>query len=753
MIEKKGCYFHLATGRSSYVMRVLDNGILENVLYAERLWSLDGLGLVPESDELILSDCVYRDEEHPEEIYMRYRPEYPTPGYGDTRESALVIEYGNGLSVLKLLYQGYEVIDGKDSSFPAHALSDDAVRTLVVKLKDELLPIWAELRYTVYEKEDVILRSARITNGTESEVLLRAAASLSLDLAHWDFSLITFDGAPMREKTEHEEKLRHGLTVIESRQGISSNEHNPLIFLRRGTTGEVYGFNLIYSGSHREAVTLTTHGKTRVQTGINPATFSWTLAPGEGFDTPEAVMTYSKDGLDGASLNFHHFISRYIVRGFWKDRARPVLVNSWEAAYYDFDEEKLLSLADAAASLGFELFVLDDGWFSTRRDSSQGLGDWWVSRERFPDGLGSFADKVRAKGLGFGLWIEPESMNMKSRLYEAHPDWILSVPGRTPAVCRHQHVLDLSRKEVVDYLFTAISAVIAEARPCYVKWDMNRPLTDVFSSLSRNQGEVMHRFTLGAYDLMGRLCSAFPEILFEGCASGGNRFDLGILCFHPQIWTSDNTDCFHRIAIQSGSLRGYPPSTMTCHVSAVPAHQSLRMTSIESRFDVAAFGVLGYELDLTKLDDEDKASVRAQIGFYKQYRHVFQLGDFRPLASEDENLVWWSVTEGGTTLVLEFQSRNQANLGRCDVLRVPFLRKDRMYRVRNRVAHIKKEMLGSHYPSYGKEETERYDVTVSGSILATCGITLPPQFLGNVMKNSLRVLGDNGTRLYVIEEL
>ena len=750
MIETKGSYFHIATARSSYVMRVTDTGILENVAYTGRLLSTEGLELVPESEELIISACVYTDDEHPGSISHRERPEYPTAGIGDPREPALDIDYGNGLSVLRLRYEGYEIIKGKDNSFPAHALPGPSTETLLIRLRDVALPIEVLLRYTVYEEEDVILRSARVVNRLERAVLLRAAASLSLDLPYDDFSLITFDGAHLREKTEHEERLREGMTVIDSRQGLSSNEHNPLIFLRR-SNGEVYGFNLIYSGSHREAVTLSTFGKTRVQTGINPATFSWTLSPGGSFETPEAVMTFSQDMTD-ASLNFHRFVSRYIVRGAWKDRERPVLINNWEATYFDFDEQKLLRIADTAASLGFELLVLDDGWFGSRRDDTQGLGDWWVSEDIFPDGLGSFADKVRERGLEFGFWIEPECINKKSELYKAHPDWVLEVPGRTPAVCRNQYVLDLSREEVVDYLFTSISKVMRDARPSYIKWDMNRPLTDVYSHAHENQGEVMHRYTLGLYDLMGRFNEAFPEVLFEGCASGGNRFDLGMLCFQPQFWTSDNTDSFHRVAIQSGSLRGYPASTMTCHVSAAPAHQSLRTTSIESRFDVSCFGVLGYELDISKLDEEDKASVKAQIEFYKKYRRIIQFGDVRLLESSDSNLVWWSVTKDGTTLVLEFQSRNRANTGRCDVLRVPFLRKDRRYRVRNRVEHLRADMLGV-YASKAGSETERLDVTVSGSILSACGISLPPQFMGTGVKDGFRVLGDNGARIYIIEEL
>ena len=752
MIEIKDQYFHLSTAHSSYVMKVLETGQLVNVVYARKLESLEGIDLVSEPYGFQMSACVYLSEEFPAYFQEKALFEYPAPGTGDYRESALVAEYEEGLSVLSLLYEGYEVVRGQCGPFPAHALADESVETLLVTLRDAVLPVKAVLRYAVYEEEDVILRSVSVINGTGKDLLLRSAASLSLDLCHDDYTLLSYDGAHLRERKEHRRPLLPGITVIDSKLGVSSNEHNPLIFLERESTGEVYGFNLIYSGSHRETVEVSPFGKTRVITGINPACFSWTLAPGASFDTPEAVMTYSADGLGRASTAFHRFVSRYIVRGFWKDRERPVLVNNWEATYFDFTEDKLMEIARTAAGLGFELFVLDDGWFGSRRDDTRGLGDWYVNKELFPEGLGSFADKVRSLGLGFGLWIEPEMVNRDSDLYRAHPDWVLAVPGRTPAVCRSQYVLDLSRKEVVDYIFSALAEVFREVRPVYIKWDMNRPLTDVRSAAWQNQGETQHRYVLGLYSLLERLTGAFPEILFEGCASGGNRYDLGMFCYVPQFWCSDNTDSYHRMSIQHGTLRGYPQSTMGAHVSDVPAHQSLRTTGIEARFDVAAFGALGYEMDISRLSEADKASVKAQIKFYKRYRDVFQFGTFRVLG-DDGNLTWWSVEKDGVTLVLEFQSRNRPNTGSADVLRVPFLKKDRLYRVRNRVTHITKESLGAAYHGYGMEESERYDVTVSGSILSSCGIALPGQFMGTGLAPGMRALGDNGTRLYVVEEL
>ena len=479
------------------------------------------------------------------------------------------------------------------------------------------------------------------------------------------------------------------------------------------------------------------------------------LNDGEDFVTPEAIMTYSREGEDEAALNFHAFVNRYIIRGVWKDRERPILINSWETSYFDLSEEKLLALADQASSLGFELFVLDDGWFSSRRDDKRGLGDWYVSKEVFPHGLASFSRKIKSKGLMFGLWVEPEMVNQDSDLYRRHPEWVVSIPGRTPCVTRHQYLLDLSHPDVRAYLFDVLSEVFTQADVDYVKWDFNRTITDYYSLNPEMNcmGEFMHRYILGLYELLGRITTRFENVLFESCASGGNRYDLGMLTFMPQTWTSDNTDLYHRISIQQGTLRGFPPSTMACHVSASPAHQSLRQSLIESRFDVACFGVLGYELDLKTLGALELEAVRGQISFYKRYRRIFQFGQFRPLKSTNPYSHWWSISLDDITIVLEFVYRNMPNTGRCDRLIIPYLKKDRRYRVFSRKMRIPKEFFGSLYPGYGRQESEEYSILVSGDILSSSGIALPPQFMGNGVSPLMRVIGDNGSRMYVIEEI
>ena len=753
MIRVDSNLFHISTEHSSYIMRVLDTGQLENVHYGARIDDVTGLEYVPESFDMNIGTVPYLDEDHPHHFLARFMPEYPPSGSGDTREGALSVSYGDGLSMLSLLYDGCRVFRGKDHSFPSNALSDDSTETLEITLRDPVLPVSVKLFYTVYPGCDVILRSAIIENGTGETVKLRNAASLSVDFPYDDFTLVSFDGAWARERTENRRKLLPGIAVIDSKLGISSNEHSPLVFLER-ESGEAYGFNLIYSGNHRETVDVSPFGKTRIMAGINPEGFEWTLLPGESFAVPEAVMTYSGKGIDEASLSFHRFVNEYIIRGFWKGRERPVLINSWEASYFDFTEESLLSLAGKASELGFELFVLDDGWFGTRRNDRKGLGDWKVNRDLFPHGLKGFSEKLREKGLMFGLWVEPEMVNMDSDLFRAHPDWAVMIPGRPPLMCRHQLVLDMTREDVREYLYRTLSGVFEEGHVDYVKWDMNRTITDVFSSGGgcRGMGEFLHRYILGLYDLLRRITDRFPEILFESCASGGNRYDLGMLAFMPQTWTSDNTDLFHRLSIQQGTLRGFPPSTMGAHVSASPGHQSLRTSLIESRFSVAAFGVLGYELDLTALSESDQEAVRNEISFYKKYRRVFQYGGFRPLRSLSSDEVWWSVTLGGTTIVLEYIKRNNPNTGRCNRLVVPFLSSDRCYRVHVRKEIIPRAFLGDLYEGYGKEESEEFEAVVSGSILSSCGISLPPQFTGNGFFPSTRVIGDNGTRLYIIEE-
>jgi alpha-galactosidase len=563
--------------------------------------------------------------------------------------------------------------------------------------------------------------------------------------------------------------------INDSKSGVSSADHNPCIFLTK-ENGETIGMNLIYSSNHRELVETSPYGKVRVLTGINPATFSWVLAPQDRFQTPEAILTYSPDALNGASQNFHHFINNHIIRGPWKFRERPVLINNWEATYFKFTEDKLINLAKESANLGIELFVLDDGWFGLRNDDTTSLGDWTVNPKKLPSGLENLSLEVHRLGMMFGLWVEPEMVSIESQLYKKHPDWMIAIPGRRPSVGRNQYILDLTRPDVRDYLFKQLSDVWHFANVNYIKWDMNRVFSDMYSTNRemKDHGEFFHRYILGLYELLEKLTAAFPNVLFESCASGGNRFDLGMLCYMPQTWTSDNTDALSRLYIQEGTSCGYPLSTMGSHVSDSPNHQTLRRTDLESRFNIAAFGVLGYELDVTKLKGQQKDAIKAQIAFYKAHRALLQYGTFTrvKLANSTSNQVVWAVAsqDKSELLVLFAQKLNPSNPG-SDKLRIEAVDLNAVYEVFPRQQRIDIKMFGNLLNQVSPlpiteggiaqdtiskavtldSEVEHYRVT--GEQVAWAGIKLNQQFGGTGYDAMTRVLGDFGSRIYIFKKI
>ncbi|MGL5723478.1 alpha-galactosidase, partial [Cetobacterium sp.] len=459
--------------------------------------------------------------------------------------------------------------------------------------------------------------------------------------------------------------------VIDSKRGTSSVNSNPFIALKRKETtefsGEVYGFNLVYSGNHIEMVEKNQYDKLRVSIGMNPFNFNWTLLKGDEFQSPEVVMSYSNTGMNGLSLNYHRLYRERLARGVWRDKVRPILLNNWEATYFDFNEEKILDIAKKAKELGVELFVLDDGWFGARNHDKAGLGDWWSNLEKIPSGVEGLSKKVEEMGIKFGLWFEPEMVNKDSELYRNHPNWILRAPNRKDTPSRNQHTLDLGREDVREYLYEKLSKILRESKISYVKWDMNRPMTEVWSEVvdSTKQGEVFHRYILGLYELLEKLTTEFPEILFESCASGGNRFDPGMLYYMPQTWTSDDTDAVERIKIQYGTSLCYPVVSMGAHVSAVPNHQTNRITPIKTRGNVAVFGAFGYELDLNKITDEEKEIVKKQIEFFKENRELIQFGDFYRLVSPFEkklNDAAWMVVS---------KDKKEAIVAKYKILSVP----------------------------------------------------------------------------------
>lgn len=571
----------------------------------------------------------------------------------------------NGSNISEFKYVGYEILKGKPSlkGLPAtYTESEEEAETLKIILKDNLTGAKLTLLYTIFSKGSAIARSAHICNEGEKVLHLQTMMSLNLDLPDKDYVWMQLSGAWSRERYVKNRILEQGITAIDSMRGNSSHEHNPFMVLKRPnageTSGEVIGFSLIYSGNFRMQAEVDTHDVTRITVGINPDRFDWKLEPGEEFQTPEAVMVYSDQGLNRMSQTFHRLYAKRLARGYWRDRPRPILNNNWEATYFNFTEDRLVQIASKAKECGVELFVLDDGWFGQRNDDHAGLGDWVANPERLPNGIKGLSERIEAMGIKFGLWFEPEMTNKDSDLYRAHPDWILHTPGRNASHGRYQYVLDFSRKEVVEYIYEMMAKILSEAKVSYIKWDMNRSITECYSValLTDRQGEVFHRYILGVYDLYERLTSEFPEVLFESCSSGGGRFDPGMLYYAPQGWTSDDSDAIERLKIQYGTSLCYPISSMGSHVSVIPNHQVFRKTPLHTRANVAYFGTFGYELDLNSLKEEEIAEVKEQIIFMKKYRKLFQFGDFYRLKSpfEGNETIWMVVSEDKKTAIVGY---------------------------------------------------------------------------------------------------
>jgi Alpha-galactosidase len=679
--------FHLSNDDISYVMRVHENGALGHLHF--------GAALAP--------DRSYAHLETPEFVGFTNRVgdpvacEYPTTGSGDYRVPAMTVLLADGSGVLELVYQEHRIVAGKpgrpsgDGLPVTYTESDSEADTLEIVLADGLSGVRVELSYTIFRDRPIVARSARIHNGGPATIRLTCAMSAALDLPDARWELVQLSGAWARENHVVSCGLRPGRQSVGSDRGASSANHNPFIALQRAETteaaGEAYGFSLVYSGNFIAEAEVDSFDTTRVRLGISPDTFTWTLEPGASFATPEAILVYSASGLGGMSDALHGLYRERLARGSWRDALRPVLINNWEATYFAFDEAKLLAIATASRDLGVESFVLDDGWFGERDDDTTSLGDWFVDRRKLPNGLDGLAAKVEALGMRFGLWIEPEMISLKSQLFADHPDWAVGVPGRARTESRQQLVLDMSRPEIVDHLFGVLSGVLASAPITYVKWDMNRTITEPFGIAlpADRQGEFFHRYILGVYDLYARLAAAFPEVLFESCASGGGRFDPGMLAFAPQAWTSDDTDAMERLKIQWGTSLAYPLSSMGAHVAAVPNHQTSRITPLATRAAVAFFGVFGYELDPTALDAGEWRAIADQVAFYKTHRDLFQRGRFVRLRSPFEEggnqAAWMSIAPDASRAVVGYYRVLNRPVPPADRLRLRGLDPATVYRV------------------------------------------------------------------------
>lgn len=693
--------FHLYNQEISYIIKILDNDQPGQLYYGKRLTHREDFSHLFEYAMRDMSP--YAFEENSTFSLENIKQEYPTFGCGDMRFPAYEIERENGSHVVEFVYKEHKIYNGKPKleGLPAtYVESDDEAQTLELVLEDTSINTRIVLLYTIYEAFPVIARSVRFECDSDEKITLLSAMSACVDLPDKDYEMIDLAGVWARERYVRRHKLDYGIQSIYSMRGCSSYQFNPFLALARENAdefqGQVYGFSLVYSGNFLAQTEVDNYDTARVLMGIHPNGFKWTLGKGESFQTPEMVMVYSEAGLNGMSQTFHKLYRTRLARGTWRDKVRPILINSWEAFYFDFDAPKLLGLADAAADLGMELFVLDDGWFGKRDDSTSSLGDWYPNEEKLKGTLKELAEKINAKGLKFGLWIEPEMTNKDSDLYRAHPDWLLAEQGKRICHSRTQYVLDFSKKEVREYIGDMLENLLAEVPVSYIKWDMNRTFSEVFSNGNDReyQGKVCHKYILGVYELYERLTSRFPHVLFESCASGGARFDPGMLYYAPQGWTSDDTDAIERLKIQYGTSMVYPVSCMGSHVSASPNHQTNRVTPIETRADVAYFGTFGYELDLLKLGEEDKAEIRRQIAFMKEKRDLIQKGTFYRLKSpfEGNETAWMIVSEDQKkALVGYYRVMQPVNVG-FKRLKLKGLKEDTCYKV-----------SGYDYDCYGDE--------------------------------------------------
>ncbi len=627
--------FYLQTPKTSYIFQVYREDVLLGLYYGKRIAPQDVSFFYQNVERGFSPMMAGYDMEHPLSLDTMTL-EYPTFGLSDTRAPAFHAVYPDGSRITDLRYSTHRILKGKPicKGLPQLLAQTEDAETLEVVLKDKRGLVEVTLRYTVYSDMDVISRSVSVKSTAKDPISLQKVASLNLDLPECDFDLLQLHGAWGRERNLEVTHLTHASHVIESRRGASSHQSCPFLALKRPDAGEdwgdVYGFTFIYSGNFAIQADVDQYDMTRLQVGINPFDFSWKLEPGDTFEAPEALMVFSDEGLGGMSRNFHHACRHHLGKSKYRDQKKPIILNSWEAAYFDFDEARIIGIIESAKDLGIDIFVMDDGWFGARNSDKTSLGDWTVNSAKLPGGLKPVIDACHKNGMKFGIWFEPEMVSPDSDLYRAHPDWCLHVPGVDHCTSRNQLILDLSRADVVDYLEQTVGDILAQNDIAYVKWDMNRNMTNVGSVAfePERQGEIRHRYMLGLYDLMERLTTRFPDVLFEGCSGGGGRLDFGILYYMPQFWTSDDSDAIARLKIQYGTSMFVPASAMVGHVSACPNHQIGRTTPLKTRADVASFCNFGYELDPARFSAEEREAVKAQIERQRRMEPLVLDGDF-----------------------------------------------------------------------------------------------------------------------------
>lgn len=660
-ITVKDKIFNLETENTLYQMKVDRFGVLNHLWYGEKTdCCMDYLLDYPDAG---FSGNIYEAENERTYSLNTLPQEYSTSGVGDFRISAISVTHEDGSNALDLRVREYQIKKGKYEipGLPAVYAKEDEAETLEITLKDTATEAEVILKYGVFEKEDIITRSVEVKNLGNTPIVINKVHSMCLDIPYGDWEWMHFYGRHTMERQAERVPVLHGISESSSSRGTSSHHQNPAVLLCEKdcteTSGHCIGAALMYSGGFQAQVEKDQLEQIRLVMGIHPDTFEWTLEAGEAFYTPEVILSCSTTGFAKLSQNFHHIIRNHVCRGTYQLSSRPVLINNWEATYFDFNEEKILNIARQASKLGIDMMVLDDGWFGKRDGDCSGLGDWFVNEKKLNGGLKALVEKINAMGMKFGLWFEPEMVSEDSDLYRNHPDWAIQIPGRKPMRSRYQLVLDMSNPEVVDYLYGVMSAILRENHIEYVKWDMNRSISDWYTAtLSRGrQMEMPHRYVLGLYELLEKLTSEFPDVLFEGCSGGGGRFDAGMMYYCPQIWCSDDTDAHERTFIQYGTSFFYPTSTVGSHVSAVPNHQTGRITSIETRGVVAMAGSFGYELDLNQLSEEEKTVVAKQVTHYKEYQSLIYNGDYYRLANpfEDGMSAWSWISEDKKTILVQ----------------------------------------------------------------------------------------------------
>lgn len=654
--------FNLSTSKTSYVLKVLDSNHVAHVYWGKKI-KAKNLDYVLRSKNW---GSFLTNTDNIDDFMLEMTPqEYPGYGSTDLRTPAVELQFSDGTSATDFRYESHNIYAGKNklNNLPATYVEDEnEAMTLELTLVDSLKNVKLILSYSVFEEFDAITRSVKIINESNEDVNINRVLSANVDFRDSDYELLQLSGAWARERHIIRKEIRSGSQSIESRRGSSSHAQNPFMALvRKDTTeqhGEVYGFSLVYSGNFLANVEADMYENARAQIGINPFDFTWLLKSKEEFIAPEAVLVYSNEGLTGMSHIYNCLYGKRLCKGKYRDEVRPILINNWEATYFDFNETKIKEIAREATNLGMELFVLDDGWFGKRDDDNSSLGDWFVNEEKLKGGLNKLATEINEMGLQFGLWFEPEMVSPISELYKEHPDWCIHIPGRNRSEARRQLILDYSREDVCNYIIEKISEVLSSAPISYVKWDMNRNMSEIGSAKlpANRQREVAHRYILGLYKVLEEITTRFPDVLFESCSGGGGRFDPGMLYYMPQTWTSDNTDAIERLKIQFGTSMVYPNASIGCHVSAVPNHQVDRITPIETRGVVAMSGNFGYELDITKLPESEKEIIKEQVKLYKEIRETIQFGKCYRLSSPFENndIAWMFISKDCEEIIVSF---------------------------------------------------------------------------------------------------